>query len=50
MLSFVLLGAGSKQHNMGKVYSNLYECSEHVVPYMVIVKVGKPTEGAERGT
>ncbi|KAF9001145.1 glycosyltransferase family 2 protein [Cyathus striatus] len=43
-LSFVSLGEGAKQHNMGKVYSGLYECSGHVVPYMVVVKVGKPTE------
>ncbi|KAK7028005.1 hypothetical protein VNI00_015092 [Paramarasmius palmivorus] len=39
-LSFVSLGEGAKQHNMGKVYSGLYECSGHVVPYLVIVKVG----------
>ena len=48
-LSFVSLGEGSKQHNMGKVYSGLYECSGHVVPYMVIVKVGKPTERQRPG-
>ena len=35
---------GAKQHNMGKVYSGLYKCSGHVVPYIVLVKVGKPTE------
>ncbi|PFH46960.1 glycosyltransferase family 2 protein [Amanita thiersii Skay4041] len=44
LLSFVSLGEGAKQHNMGKVYSGLYECSGHVVPYMVVVKIGKPTE------
>lgn len=43
-LSFMSLGEGAKQHNMGKVYSGLYECSGHVVPYLVIVKIGKPTE------
>lgn len=48
-LSFVSMGEGAKQHNMGKVYSGLYECSGHVVPYMVIVKVGKPTERARPG-
>ncbi len=26
-LSFQSLGEGAKQHNMGKVYSGLYECS-----------------------
>ena len=48
-LSFLSLGEGAKQHNMGKVYSGLYECSGHVVPYLVVVKVGKPTERARPG-
>ena len=48
-LSFVSLGEGAKQHNMGKVYSGLYECAGHVVPYLVIVKIGKPTERARPG-
>ncbi|KAF8634990.1 hypothetical protein AX15_000605 [Amanita polypyramis BW_CC] len=48
-LSFVSLGEGAKQHNMGKVYSGLYECSGHVVPYMVVVKIGKPTERQRPG-
>ena len=48
-LSFVSLGEGAKQHNMGKVYSGLYECAGHVLPYMVIVKVGKPTERQRPG-
>ncbi|CAG8584609.1 9735_t:CDS:2 [Ambispora leptoticha] len=48
-LSFLSLGEGAKQHNMGKVYSGLYECSGHVVPYLVIVKVGKPTERSRPG-
>lgn len=48
-LSFQSLGEGSKQHNMGKVYAGLYECSGHVVPYMVIVKVGKPSERPKPG-
>ncbi|EAU81188.2 chitin synthase 8 [Coprinopsis cinerea okayama7 len=48
-LSFVSLGEGAKQHNMGKVYSGLYECSGHVVPYLVVVKVGKPTERSRPG-
>lgn len=48
-LSFVSLGEGAKQHNMGKVYSGLYECSGHVVPYLVIVKIGKPTERSRPG-
>jgi chitin synthase len=48
-LSFVSLGEGAKQHNMGKVYSGLYECSGHVVPYLVVVKTGKPTERSRPG-
>lgn len=48
-LSFTSLGEGSKQHNMGKVYSGLYECSGHVVPYLVVVKIGKPTERSRPG-
>jgi chitin synthase len=48
-LSFLSLGEGAKQHNMGKVYSGLYECSGHVVPYLVIVKIGKPSERQRPG-
>ncbi|KAI9296400.1 hypothetical protein K502DRAFT_323818 [Neoconidiobolus thromboides FSU 785] len=48
-LSFHSLGEGSKQHNMAKVYTGLYECYGHVVPYLVVVKVGKPTERAKPG-
>ncbi|KAI9296380.1 hypothetical protein K502DRAFT_314454 [Neoconidiobolus thromboides FSU 785] len=48
-LSFLSLGEGSKQHNMGKVYTGLYEIRGHVVPYIVIVKVGKPSERVKPG-
>jgi chitin synthase len=48
-LSFLSLGEGAKQHNMGKVYSGLYECAGHVVPYLVVVKMGKPTERSRPG-
>ena len=48
-LSFQSLGEGAKQHNMGKIYAGLYECAGHVVPYLVIVKVGKPTERPKPG-
>ena len=48
-LSFHSLGEGAKQHNMGKVYSGLYECAGHVVPYLVLVKMGKPTERQRPG-
>ena len=43
-LSFESLGEGQKQHNMGKVYSGLYEVQGHIVPFMVVVKVGRPSE------
>ncbi|KAI9251371.1 chitin synthase-domain-containing protein [Phascolomyces articulosus] len=48
-LSFLSLGAGHKQHNMGKIYSGLYECSGHVVPYVVVVKVGNASERQKPG-
>ncbi|KAN0059843.1 Chitin synthase, class 8 [Thecaphora frezii] len=48
-LSFLSLGEGSKQHNMAKVYSGLYEHLGHVVPYIVVVKCGKPTERSRPG-
>jgi chitin synthase len=43
-MSYEALGEGNKQHNMAKVYSGLYECLGHVVPYICVVKVGKPSE------
>ncbi|GAA6024747.1 hypothetical protein JCM10207_008883, partial [Rhodosporidiobolus poonsookiae] len=43
-LSFLSIGNGDKQHNMAKVYSGLHEAGGHIVPYIVVVKVGKPTE------
>lgn len=43
-LSFESLGEGDEQHNYGKVYTGLYENGGHIVPYLVIVKVGKPSE------
>ncbi|OZJ06628.1 hypothetical protein BZG36_00372 [Bifiguratus adelaidae] len=48
-LSFESLGDGLKQHNMGKVYSGLYECNGHVVPFVVVAKVGLPTERQKPG-
>ncbi|KAK4666794.1 hypothetical protein QC763_303340 [Podospora pseudopauciseta] len=43
-LPFKSVGAGSEQLNYGKVYSGLYEYEGNVVPYLVVVKVGKPSE------
>ncbi|ORX66286.1 hypothetical protein DL89DRAFT_270219 [Linderina pennispora] len=48
-LSFLSLGEGTKQHNMGKVYSGLFEASGHVVPYIVVVKCGTPRERTRQG-
>ncbi|RCI02024.1 hypothetical protein CU098_005085 [Rhizopus stolonifer] len=48
-LSFLSLGEGLKQHNMAKIYSGLYECCGHVVPYVVVVKVGAPHEHQKPG-
>ncbi|ORE08046.1 chitin synthase [Rhizopus microsporus var. microsporus] len=46
---FKSVGEGSKQLNYGKVYSGLYECEGHIVPYIVVVKVGKASERAKPG-
>ncbi|KAJ5647047.1 Chitin synthase 8 [Penicillium lividum] len=48
-LSFDSLGEGMKQHNMGKIYSGLYEVQGHIVPFLVVVKVGKPSEVSRPG-
>ncbi|OAC98133.1 chitin synthase [Mucor lusitanicus CBS 277.49] len=48
-LSFLSVGEGQKQHNMAKVYSGLYECQGHVVPYIVVSKVGKLSERQKPG-
>ncbi|KAJ1736903.1 hypothetical protein LPJ72_000982 [Coemansia sp. Benny D160-2] len=48
-LSFLSLGEGTKQHNMGKVYSGLFEAAGHVVPYVVVVKCGTPRERTRQG-
>ena len=48
-LSFESLGEGMKQHNMGKIYSGLYEVQGHIVPFMVVVKIGKPSEVSRPG-
>lgn len=43
-LPFKSLGQGNEQLNYGKVYSGLYEFEGNVVPYIVVVKVGKESE------
>ncbi|KAM6506948.1 hypothetical protein FALCPG4_018760 [Fusarium falciforme] len=42
--AFKSIGSGSDQLNYAKVYSGLYECDGNIVPYAVIVKVGKESE------
>ncbi|KAH9819734.1 chitin synthase-domain-containing protein [Melampsora americana] len=48
-LLFQSVSEGSKQLNYGKVYSGLYEVDGHVVPYVVVAKVGKPSERSKPG-
>lgn len=48
-LMFKSIGEGSQKLNYGKVYSGLYEFEGHVVPYLVVVKVGKPSERSKPG-
>jgi chitin synthase len=48
-LSFESLGEGQRQHNMGKCYSGLYEVHGHIVPFLVVVKIGKPSEVSKPG-
>ncbi|KAF8934754.1 hypothetical protein BGZ58_005466, partial [Dissophora ornata] len=48
-LAFKSIGDGSKQLNMGKIYSGLYEHEGHVVPYIIVAKVGKPSERSRPG-
>ncbi|WRT63166.1 uncharacterized protein IL334_000069 [Kwoniella shivajii] len=48
-LLFKSIGEGSKQLNYGKIYSGLYEFEGHVVPYVVVIKVGKPSETSKPG-
>ncbi|OAQ94557.1 chitin synthase 6 [Purpureocillium lilacinum] len=43
-LPFKSVGPGAEQLNYGKVYSGLYEYEGNVVPYIVVVKVGKESE------
>ncbi|KAJ2687604.1 hypothetical protein H4R19_006622, partial [Coemansia spiralis] len=47
--SFRSIGEGGQQHNMAKVYSGLYEYEGHVVPYLVVAKIGKQSEKSRPG-
>ena len=48
-LQFQSIGEGSKQLNMGKVYTGLYEVMGHLVPFIVIVKIGTHQERIKPG-
>ncbi|KAJ1861130.1 hypothetical protein LPJ73_001112 [Coemansia sp. RSA 2703] len=46
---YLAIAEGSRRHNIGKVYSGLYEFEGHVVPFMVVAKVGSPEETNRSG-
>ncbi|KAJ2821037.1 hypothetical protein FBU31_005033 [Coemansia sp. 'formosensis'] len=46
---YLAIAEGSRRHNIGKVYSGLYEVEGHVVPFMVVAKVGTPEESNRSG-
>jgi chitin synthase len=53
-LAYLALGDGNRQHNVGRVYSGLYEHKGHVVPYIVraAISLGKAAdldEGCRQG-
>ncbi|KAG0045772.1 hypothetical protein BGZ83_009004 [Gryganskiella cystojenkinii] len=48
-VSYKALGIGGQQLNQCKVYSGLYEFEGHMVPYLVVAKVGMPNETAKPG-
>ncbi|CAO3598523.1 unnamed protein product [Absidia cylindrospora] len=48
-MDFISLGEGQRQHNRAKVYSGLYHCHGHVVPFLVVVKVGTADERQKSG-
>ncbi|KAF9436264.1 hypothetical protein BGZ76_004446 [Entomortierella beljakovae] len=48
-VKYKALGLGSQQLNCCKVYSGLYEFEGHMVPYVVVAKVGMPNETSKPG-
>lgn len=48
-VAFHSVGEGSSRLNYAKIYSGLYEFEGDVVPFLVIVKVGKPSESNKPG-
>ncbi|ORX75918.1 hypothetical protein BCR32DRAFT_284732 [Anaeromyces robustus] len=47
--AFHSIGEGPLEYNMGKIYSGLYECKGRSVPFIVVVKVGSPSERSRPG-
>ncbi|CAN6648352.1 hypothetical protein TRVA0_023S00496 [Trichomonascus vanleenenianus] len=47
--AYLAIGEGSNRLNYGKVYSGLYEHEGNLVPYIVVVKVGRPNETRRPG-
>ncbi|KAI8906445.1 chitin synthase-domain-containing protein [Gorgonomyces haynaldii] len=47
--AFESLGVGHQKLNYGKVYSGLYKFEARQVPYIVVVKTGKPSERNKPG-
>ncbi|KAF9184459.1 hypothetical protein BGZ50_003664 [Haplosporangium sp. Z 11] len=48
-VTYKALGLGGQQLNCCKVYSGLYEFEGHLVPYLVVAKVGMPNETSKPG-
>ena len=48
-MAYKAVADGSLQLNYAKVYSGLYEFEGHVIPYLVIVKVGQSNESFKPG-
>ena len=46
---YLAVAEGSRRHNRAKVYSGLYEYEGHVVPFMVVAKVGTVEESSRAG-
>ena len=48
-VAFESLGDGNQQLNYAKVYSGLYEINGRNLPFVVVVKIGKPSERQKPG-
>ncbi|KAJ2672841.1 hypothetical protein IWW42_002612 [Coemansia sp. RSA 1085] len=46
---YLAIAEGSRRHNIGKVYSGLYEYEGNTIPFIVVVKVGTPDEANRSG-